>query len=276
MDTSVIESISPLAADLRSENPDCYLATLFAPAAVRRSLIALYAVDNELARIQRVVNEPMAGLIRLQWWDEVIDGFERDKRVFHPVVAELKRAVAVDGLDINCLKRAIDGRRRPFEVDQPPDIVAFERYIKTVGGSIASAAAALLGITNPVSLAVAERVAVARVVLEQVSVVERADAARSLWLPLAWGNQNDGDQKVALEAETSSNRLIIHHLAELGLSELAKGRAEQVSIKRPQLSAFFPATLAGLRLRNRLREERLNTLSNGAAVLAWSWLRGRF
>lgn len=218
----------------------------------------------------------MAGLIRLQWWDEIIDGFEREKSVAHPVVTELKRAVNEDGLDASYLKCAIDGRRRPFEEDQPPDQVSFEHYLVNVGGSVTSAAAALLGMTDTVSLTVAKRVGAAKAALEQVTVFEQAGTEQHLWLPSGWLDGSDRERQRPTGGGHSSNHPIIIQLAELGLTELAKGRAEQAPIKRHQLSAFFPATLAGIRLKNCLHKGRQRRPANAALTLALSWLRGRF
>ena len=73
MTSRTIDDLSPLAAGLRAGNADCYLSTLFAAPARREALIALYAFDGEIARVRHAVREPMAGLIRLQWWDDVVD-----------------------------------------------------------------------------------------------------------------------------------------------------------------------------------------------------------
>jgi phytoene/squalene synthetase len=53
-------ALSPCAAAMREHDPDRYLATLFAPADAREALFALYAFDHEIARVRRVVSEPMA------------------------------------------------------------------------------------------------------------------------------------------------------------------------------------------------------------------------
>ena len=58
--------LSQCAAAVREHDPDRYLATLFAPAAAREALFALYAFDHEIARVRRVVSEPMAGLVRVR------------------------------------------------------------------------------------------------------------------------------------------------------------------------------------------------------------------
>jgi phytoene synthase len=272
----VIENISPLAADLRSNSPDCYLATLFAPIDERRSLSALYALDYELARIQRIVHEPMAGLIRLQWWDDVIDGFERGSCVAHPVVAELHHAVTAGGLDMGYLKRAIDARRRPFEEDRPPNLVSFEHYLIEVGGSVTSAAAALLGIRDNALLSVAHNVGAARATLEQLHILEQTGPDQRPWLPSVLLNQLESEPHGLLNADISRDFLASNQLAKLGLAQLAKGRAAKAPIKRDQLAAFFPATLAGVRLKNHLHASKRETRSNGALTLSLSWLRGRF
>ena len=68
MRRSVRGELSYCAALVREHDPDRYLATLFAPAYAREELFVLYAFDHEIGQVRRVVSEPMAGLVRLQWW----------------------------------------------------------------------------------------------------------------------------------------------------------------------------------------------------------------
>ncbi|HKA47116.1 MAG TPA: squalene/phytoene synthase family protein, partial [Methyloceanibacter sp.] len=56
----------------RDGDPDRYLSALFAPAAARDHLLALYAFNVELARVGELVHEPQLGEIRLQWWRDVL------------------------------------------------------------------------------------------------------------------------------------------------------------------------------------------------------------
>jgi phytoene synthase len=73
MSATAIDGLSPLATDLQAQDPDRYLSTLFASSNLRPALFALYAFDHEIARIRHIVREPMAGLIRLQWWRDALD-----------------------------------------------------------------------------------------------------------------------------------------------------------------------------------------------------------
>lgn len=271
-----IDSISPLAADLRTEDADSYLATLFAPAEKRQSLFALYAFSNELSRIRRIVSEPMAGLIRLQWWEDIIDDFECGKSVAHPVAVELERAFAKGDLNTAWLKRAIDGRRRAFEGEQALDIETFKRFLQEVGGSVTSAAAELLGAKDDHVIAVAGRVGLVKAVCEQVRSLGRAKGELRPWLPLAWLNPAGGDGVERTESVVSAEAEARSHLVKLGLAELAKARQDKVSIARSQLAAFFPGTLAGIRMENSLRLSERMTVPIGVPTLIWSWARGRF
>jgi len=61
------DTTRPLS-ELRARDPDRFLQVLLAPSAVRPAVLALGQFNLELARIADHVREPMAGLIRLQWW----------------------------------------------------------------------------------------------------------------------------------------------------------------------------------------------------------------
>src|SRR5215472_846603 len=82
--------LSPVAALVRQHDRDRFQTVLFAPAARREALFALYAFNCEIARVRESVTEPTLGRIRLQWWRENIaaayeDGPVRD----HDVVEAL-------------------------------------------------------------------------------------------------------------------------------------------------------------------------------------------
>ncbi len=79
------------AALVREADRDRYLATLFAPAAQRDALYALYAFNVEIARVRDLAREPMPGEIRLQWWREALSGEREGEAAAHPVAAALAR-----------------------------------------------------------------------------------------------------------------------------------------------------------------------------------------
>jgi 15-cis-phytoene synthase len=131
--------LSPLGVLVRRADPDRFFCTLFAPAAARETLFALYALNHELARAREAVREPHMALIRLHWWREVVDGARRR----HEVAGPLGEALDAGRLDPATLLAMIDAREA--EVDGIPDMAAFEAYALGTAGALMVAAGRALG-----------------------------------------------------------------------------------------------------------------------------------
>jgi phytoene/squalene synthetase len=96
---------------VRANDKDRYLASLFAPAARRPYLHALYAFDVETARVRDAVSEPMAGMIRLQWWLEAVNVLRAGEAAASPVMIALLDASRATGVDLAPLAGAIEARQ---------------------------------------------------------------------------------------------------------------------------------------------------------------------
>ena len=94
----------------RRDDPDRWLASLFAPDAARPDLNALLAFNGELARTREQVSQAMLGEIRLQWWRDAIEGIYAGNPRAHPVVRTLAQAVARHDLARPLFDRLIDAR----------------------------------------------------------------------------------------------------------------------------------------------------------------------
>jgi phytoene synthase len=80
-------------AAARSGDIDRYLAALLAPRAARPGLIALTAFLGEVARIPALVNEPMMGEMRLQWWRDAIGAEPAGGSSGSPIADALREAI---------------------------------------------------------------------------------------------------------------------------------------------------------------------------------------
>ncbi len=107
-----------LDALVRRVDEDRWLATRFAPEAVRARLIALYAVNYEIARIPETVREAPLGDIKLEWWraalSEIAGGAAPRA---HPALMALHRAGSAGvARDMNGVveARAADVEAAPF------------------------------------------------------------------------------------------------------------------------------------------------------------------
>ncbi len=78
-----------VAALVQGADRDRWLAVHYAPAAVRPALLALHALDLELAKVVATTTEPMIGQIRLAWWRERLEGLDRGEVPAQPVLQAL-------------------------------------------------------------------------------------------------------------------------------------------------------------------------------------------
>ena len=98
-------SLSPIGAFARAHDPDRFLCALFAPAERREALFALIAFNHELARAREAASNPMAALIRLQWWRDALEEARLGRPARrHEVAAPLHDAVTGGALDAEALR----------------------------------------------------------------------------------------------------------------------------------------------------------------------------
>ena len=114
----IAEAYRHCEALVREYDKDHYLANLFAPADRRPYLFALYAFAFEIARVKALVNEPMAGMIRLQWWHEAIAGLRTGEAAASPVMIALQDAAELTGVSLAPLTAAVEAHQG--ELHGPP------------------------------------------------------------------------------------------------------------------------------------------------------------
>lgn len=134
-----------LADEARRHDPDRWLCALFAAADRRDEVMALLLLNHELARIPDVVSQPLAGMIRYQWWRDSIEGAADGQPRAHPVVEALGRALRADRLDRQALLAMVDAREHDLERLAPGDPAALEAYAEATAGAVQAGTARLLG-----------------------------------------------------------------------------------------------------------------------------------
>src|SRR5882724_12017992 len=126
------DRLSPVAALVRRHDRDRFQTVLFAPAARREALFALYAFNHEIARVRERVTEPTLGRIRLEWWREIIAAAYEDGPVRrHVVVEALTDAIRRHVPTRKHFDRLIDARETDL-AEQAPTGLALEDYAEAV------------------------------------------------------------------------------------------------------------------------------------------------
>ena len=131
---------------VRAHDKDHFHASLFAPAERRPYLFALYAFALEIGRVKSLVNEPMAGTIRLQWWLEAVSGLRAGEAAASPVMIALQDAGAQTGVSLAPLAAAVESRQNelhgtPATAAAAAVFVVAARFLSAEGDVIAAAAA---------------------------------------------------------------------------------------------------------------------------------------
>ncbi|SFE42208.1 phytoene/squalene synthase family protein [Methylobacterium sp. 13MFTsu3.1M2] len=130
---------------VRAGDPDRYYATLFAPAAARPHLFALYAFSLTIARVREAVSNPMAGEIRLQWWRDALQGEARGDVRANPVAAALEEAIRANRLGRQPFVDLIDARVFDLYEDPMPRVNDLEGYCGETASALFRLASLLIG-----------------------------------------------------------------------------------------------------------------------------------
>jgi phytoene synthase len=125
----------------RSGDPDRALSALFAPREVRADLLALYALNVELARIAEQVSEPSLGAIRLQWWRDAIARASQGEATGVPVADAFGDVARRRMLSPDRIAALIDARDFDVAAKIMPDWTALETYLHDTAGGIFALAA---------------------------------------------------------------------------------------------------------------------------------------
>jgi NADH dehydrogenase [ubiquinone] 1 alpha subcomplex assembly factor 6 len=140
------QHLSPAAAITRRHDRDRFQTALFAPAARREALFALYAFNYEIARVREAVTQPTLGHIRLEWWREnIAAAFGNGAVRRHPVAEALTTVIRERGLTRIHFDRLIDAREADFDEDPPTSLAALETYTEGTSAQLVYLALEALG-----------------------------------------------------------------------------------------------------------------------------------
>jgi phytoene synthase len=131
-----------LSEAVRAADHGRYLTALYAPQEKRRSLLALYAFNVEIASVRDRIREPLPGEVRLQWWRDVLDG--RTAADGHPVAEALLAAIREHGLPVETFQNYLDARIFDLYDDPMPTRNDLEGYCGETASALIQLAAMIL------------------------------------------------------------------------------------------------------------------------------------
>ncbi len=228
------------AALARSDDRDRYLAAQFAPPSPRARLMALLAVDVEIARVARAAREPLLAEMRLKWWRDAVLAALGGVAPAQPALAAFARAAAESGLSADALAEPFD-RLIAARVgslvgglDAAPhtDTGAAVAQAEALSGAIVAAALALLGVADAAARPAARAAGIAHALIVRAPAGINAESI----LDLVGEHVARARAERPRDARAALPVLLWATAAEIRARRLARGR--------PPYSPWLPLRLA--------------------------------
>jgi phytoene synthase len=223
------EAPETLDALVRRVDPQRWLASRFIADPERRAVVvALYALNYELARVGETVTQALTGEIRLAWWREQLEAaIAGAKTSPHPVLLALVPDLASGRLPPALLDALVEARHADFEPAPFADDASLARYMDGTAGAVMGLAARALSPEAPLRAVVEAGRAWSLAGLYRARA-RWAERERD-WVPASWGALDDQALGARVRAEVAA--------------ALAAARRE---IKALDVAAFPAVAYAGL------------------------------
>jgi NADH dehydrogenase [ubiquinone] 1 alpha subcomplex assembly factor 6 len=259
-----VGGLSPAAALVRRHDRDRFQTALFAPAARREALFALYAFNYEIARVRESVREPMLGEIRLQWWREAIaTAFAGGEPRRHETVEAVTKTIRSHRLSRVHFDRLIDARERDFDMEPPASLAALEDYAENSSVPLILLALEVLEAAAPAAQHAARDIGLAYALSGMLRALPYLARIGRAVLPADLAPGLDLSQ-LGGKAAPPALREAVAAIAAVATRRLAAARAQRREMPARALPALLPAIVAAGALR-RLERAGFDPFAPGLA-----------
>ncbi len=145
------DNVNACAELVQAGDPDRFLSAMTGSPDERAVLFPLYAFNLEIARAPFMSTEPMVGLVRLQFWRDVVEG---KTTAAHDVAAPVVDLIARGKLSAPHVQMMIDARESDIEGIGRQSATAVSEYARGTSGAMMQASA--VGVSETVALALSE------------------------------------------------------------------------------------------------------------------------
>jgi len=194
-----------LDARIRRLDPDRWLASRFIndPKA-RAEVVAIYALNDELARVGETVTQPLIGEIRLAWWrDRIEDLFSGRPVPAQPTLQALAAPIQEGRLPQALFEALIEARHLDLDASPFADSRALARYLDGTAGAVMGLAARSLSPDAPLTAVIQAGRAWGMAGLYRARAHWTARNRR--WTPPDWGELDKAGLLARVRAEVGAS-----------------------------------------------------------------------
>ncbi|MBY7649626.1 MAG: phytoene synthase [Candidatus Liberibacter europaeus] len=240
--------------NLRDVDRDRYLSCLLSPSNVRISLAILYGFNAELMRVRELTSNPFTGEMRLQWWKNIFESFDKDisPQSASPLADGICYIICKYDLPYQRFLDMIESRFFDLYNESMYDCTQLEDYSFKVSSNLIHLAVRVLD--NQQYFCIPELIkhaGIAQVVGELILLLSKHISRGQLYLPLDILGAAGLDRETFLSGEDREKiSVAIKIFAEWGLEHLLKARKESSNISPNIFPAFIPISMTGNILEN--------------------------
>lgn len=224
---------------------------LFAPAAHREALLALYAFNYEIARVREAVSQPVLGQIRLEWWREnIATAYQNGPVRRHPIVEMLTATIRQQGLSRVYFERLIQARETADFADEPPaSLPALEDYAEATSSALIALVLEVLGVREAAAAEAGRRVGIAYALAGLLRAAPHLMAAGRRVIPLDIAARLGLDPHDCSAARARRGlRAAVAEIAAAASGHLRAARSQR-HVAPAAMPALLPAVVAAHSLR---------------------------
>jgi phytoene/squalene synthetase len=201
--------------------------------------------------VRQVVSEPMAGLIRFQWWRDALATIAAGAPApAHPVAQALQEGWARFEPSRTRLDAAIDARERELEKAGPETLPALEQHLAATSSGLVLTALELLGVRDHAARDAGLEVGLAIGLADLLREID-VDRERALFLPQDLLARHEIPAAAVHEAISPDTFApVARDLAERARTHLRKARRLRHKVPGRALPALLPGVLVGHQLRS--------------------------
>jgi NADH dehydrogenase [ubiquinone] 1 alpha subcomplex assembly factor 6 len=204
--------------------------------------------------VPRVVSEPMAGLVRLQWWRDALEGVAAGQPLAHPAVEALHAHWARFAPLRSRIETAIDARADELGAGPPADLAALEHRLASSWGEITLVAMELLDAVDEPARAAGRDLGVALGLVRLLQTLPEDLRQNRMSLPATMlARHGVASESLEEEGTAAALRPVVADLAACARAHLEESRRHRHAVPTRALPALLPAPLLESYLRRLAR-----------------------
>lgn len=227
-------SLGLCAQEVRAQDYDRFMACLFAPKDKLDAQFAMILLFLETQRIRDLVSEPHLGLIRLQWWRDLIDAIKegRNPEGENGTHLELREILEKEDLPYDRFDTYFNARSFDMQDQMPDDLSALIGNLSASTGEISKIRLGFLGCHDDISLEGVTHMAVAEGLAHIIRTLPHQARTGRLKIPRTMEKSFDLDRKALSEFICDdATKACMTALAREVMDRIAKARSLKLDKK---------------------------------------------